>query len=151
MLLEFRFQNYKSFREETSFSMMAAPKQKGLDYSLFNIKKQGKDIKGPIMFQGGVAANKGIKQAFEEELKVDVLIPENFDVMGAIGAAILGKEKAGERGYTRFKGLDLYKRDYAVHGFECSGCSNLCEVLEIKEDDKTLARYGDKCGKWSYK
>ena len=46
MLLEFRFQNYKSFREETSFSMMAAPKQNGLDYSLFNIKKQGKDIKG---------------------------------------------------------------------------------------------------------
>lgn len=117
---------------------------------LSNVGK-GKDIKGPIMFQGGVAANKGIKQAFEEELKVDVLIPENFDVMGAIGAAILGKEKAGERGYTRFKGLDLYKRDYAVHGFECSGCSNLCEVLEIKEDDKTLARYGDKCGKWSYK
>ena len=46
MLLEFRFQNYKSFREETSFSMIAAPKQKGLDYSLFNIKKHGKDIKG---------------------------------------------------------------------------------------------------------
>ncbi len=46
MLLEFRFQNYKSFREETCFSMMAAPKQKGLDYSLFNIKKHGKDIKG---------------------------------------------------------------------------------------------------------
>lgn len=46
MLLEFRFQNYKSFREEASFSMMAAPKQKGLDYSLFNIKKHGKDIKG---------------------------------------------------------------------------------------------------------
>ena len=45
MLLVFRFQNYKSFHEETSFSMMAAPKQKGLDYSLFNIKKQGKDIK----------------------------------------------------------------------------------------------------------
>lgn len=46
MFLEFRFQNYKSFREESVFSMMAAPKQKGLDYSLFNIKKHGKDIKG---------------------------------------------------------------------------------------------------------
>ena len=46
MLLEFRFQNYKSFRDEAVFSMMAAPKQKGLDYSLFNIKKHGKDIKG---------------------------------------------------------------------------------------------------------
>ena len=28
MLLEFQFQNYKSFLEETTFSMMAAPKQK---------------------------------------------------------------------------------------------------------------------------
>ena len=46
MLLEFRFQNYKSFQEENSLNMMAAPKQKGLDYSLFNIKKHGKDIKG---------------------------------------------------------------------------------------------------------
>ena len=46
MLLDFRFRNYKSFREEISFSMMAAPKQKGLDYSLFNIKNHGKDIKG---------------------------------------------------------------------------------------------------------
>lgn len=46
MLLEFQFQNYKSFLEETTFSMMAAPKQKGLDYSLFNTKKHGKDIKG---------------------------------------------------------------------------------------------------------
>lgn len=45
MLLEFRFQNYKSFREETTFSMLAAPKQKGLDYSLFNIKKQGRNVK----------------------------------------------------------------------------------------------------------
>lgn len=45
MLLEFRFQNYKSFHEGTSFSMMAAPKQKGLDYSLFNIKNHGKGIK----------------------------------------------------------------------------------------------------------
>lgn len=116
---------------------------------LSNVGK-GKDIKGPIMFQGGVAANKGIKQAFEEELGLDVLIPENFDVMGAIGAAILGKEKARESGYSNFKGLDLYKRDYGVHGFECSDCSNHCEVLEIKEDNKTLAKYGDKCGKWSF-
>ena len=34
MLLEFKVKNYKSFLKDTSFSMMAAPKQKGLDYSL---------------------------------------------------------------------------------------------------------------------
>lgn len=46
MLLDFHFKNYKSFFEEASFSMMAASKQKELDYSLFNIKKHGKGIKG---------------------------------------------------------------------------------------------------------
>ena len=35
MLLEFKTKNYKSFTDEISFSMIAAPKQKGLDYSLF--------------------------------------------------------------------------------------------------------------------
>lgn len=45
MLLEFRFQNYKSFLDEATLSMTAAPKQKGLDYSLFIKKHKGKEIK----------------------------------------------------------------------------------------------------------
>lgn len=36
MLLEFRIRNYKSFKEETVFSLVPAPKQKGLDYSVFH-------------------------------------------------------------------------------------------------------------------
>lgn len=35
MLLEFKTENYKSFQDEISFSMIPAPKQKGLDYSVF--------------------------------------------------------------------------------------------------------------------
>lgn len=46
MLLEFKTKNYKSFAEETRFSMIAAPKQSGLDYSLVNEKVKGKMIKG---------------------------------------------------------------------------------------------------------
>lgn len=34
MLLTFKTKNYKSFKDETIFSMIAAPKQKGLDYSV---------------------------------------------------------------------------------------------------------------------
>jgi AAA15 family ATPase/GTPase len=34
MLLEFRASNYKSFKEQFTFSMVPAPKQKGLDYSI---------------------------------------------------------------------------------------------------------------------
>jgi len=34
MLLEFKTKNYKSFKEELVFSLVPAPKQKGLDYSI---------------------------------------------------------------------------------------------------------------------
>ena len=46
MLLEFRTKNYKSFVEEARFSMTAAPKQSGLDYSLMKVKVKDKNIKG---------------------------------------------------------------------------------------------------------
>lgn len=46
MLLEFKTKNYKSFVEDTKFSMVTAPKQKGLDYSLCKEKIKGKTIKG---------------------------------------------------------------------------------------------------------
>ena len=115
---------------------------------LSNIAK-GKSIKPPILFQGGVAANKGIQEAFGMELNEKIYIPTNFDVMGAIGAAILSKEEVQSNGHTKFKGIDMYKKDYKVHPIECDGCSNICEILEIREDQAILARYGDKCGKWS--
>lgn len=115
---------------------------------LSNIAK-GKSIYTPILFQGGVAANEGIREAFETELGEEIYISPNFDVMGAIGAAILSKEEAILNGHTKFKGIDIYKRNYTVNPIDCDGCSNICEILEIREDENILARYGDKCGKWS--
>ncbi|MCD8130352.1 MAG: ATP-binding protein [Lachnospiraceae bacterium] len=46
MLLQFRVKNYKSFVDETVFSMETAPKQKGLDYSLSKFKCGKRTIKG---------------------------------------------------------------------------------------------------------
>ena len=46
MLLEFKTKNYKSFVEEAKFSMTAAPKQSGLDYSLLNKNIKKTIIKG---------------------------------------------------------------------------------------------------------
>lgn len=45
MLLEFRTKNYKSFRDELVFSMVPAPKQKGLDYSILRQKIGNKEHK----------------------------------------------------------------------------------------------------------
>lgn len=46
MLVEFSTKNYKSFVDKAKFSMLAAPKQKGLDYSLCINKIKGNEIKG---------------------------------------------------------------------------------------------------------
>jgi predicted CoA-substrate-specific enzyme activase len=57
---------------------------------------RGKRFVGPIAFQGGVAANKGVARAFEELLELkpgELIIPEHFKVMGAIGAAMMASER----------------------------------------------------------
>lgn len=46
MLLEFRTKNYKSFKDELVFSLMPAPKQKGLDYSILEETLGKKVYKG---------------------------------------------------------------------------------------------------------
>lgn len=45
MLLEFQTENFKSFKDRIIFSMVPAPKQKGLDYSILNTKVGKKDCK----------------------------------------------------------------------------------------------------------
>lgn len=115
---------------------------------LNNVGK-GKEILEPILFQGGVAANAGIRKAFQETLAKEVNVLDNYDVMGAIGAAMLAKEAMKNKRKTNFKGMSIHDTNYKVNGFECNGCSNRCEIVEIKDEGKVLARYGDKCGKWS--
>jgi len=46
MLLKFKTKNYKSFKEELIFSMIPAPKQTGLDFSILNRKIGSKIYKG---------------------------------------------------------------------------------------------------------
>lgn len=114
---------------------------------LNNVGK-GKEILAPVVFQGGVAANVGIKAAFEKALGLEIIIPRYFSVMGAIGAAILAGEAVKKTGRTNFKGFDAGDFDYKAGSFECKGCSNLCEVIEIAHDGQVIARWGDRCGKW---
>ncbi len=47
---------------------------------LANLGK-GKKLESPVVFQGGVAANIGIIQAFERALDTKIVIPKNYDVM----------------------------------------------------------------------
>ena len=52
---------------------------------------KGKHFATPVSFQGGVAANKGLVRAFTEVLESgegDLIIPEHFATMGALGAVL---------------------------------------------------------------
>ena len=115
---------------------------------LNNLAK-GKELAGPIIFQGGVAANIGLKRAFEEALGKEIIIPKYHHVMGAIGSAILAKELVEECGsQTNFKGFETSEIAYSTKSFDCGGCSNNCEVIRIVTGKKTLACWGGRCGKW---
>lgn len=115
---------------------------------LNNVGK-GKEILEPAVFQGGVAANSGMKRAFEKALGFSVVVPPHYDVMGAVGAGLLAREHASRGMPTRFKGFKVADIEFRAGGFECDGCPNLCEVVEIYEESKVIARWGDRCGRWS--
>ena len=110
---------------------------------------RGKEILSPIVFQGGVAANRGIQRALERELEVSLVIPEHFDVMGAIGAAKLVKKAKPSK--TQFRGFDLPRKSCSTRGFDCEECGNQCEVIQLLVDHEVVACWGDLCERYRQK
>ncbi|HIE09404.1 MAG TPA: 2-hydroxyglutaryl-CoA dehydratase, partial [Armatimonadetes bacterium] len=118
---------------------------------LNNLAK-GKKLEPPIVFQGGVAANIGVKSAFEAILGHEVIVPEHHKVMGAIGAAMLAKEFMARRDgrRSRFRGFEVATANYEPRSFICTDCANNCEVVEIYMNGRLVGRWGCRCCKWSH-
>lgn len=114
---------------------------------LNNLAK-GKSLREPVVFQGGVAANAGIKKAFETALGLEIVVPPEYGVMGAYGAALLARAEVKDR-TTTFFGLGISEKLHSSCSFYCRDCANTCEVVELSCEDSVLARWGDRCGKWS--
>ncbi|MFZ5353194.1 MAG: acyl-CoA dehydratase activase [Bacillota bacterium] len=111
---------------------------------------RGKKLEPPFVFQGGVAANAGIRAAFEKEIGHEVIIPEYYNVMGAIGSAILAREYVEkDRKRSSFRGIEGIYCDFHPTSFNCDSCDNCCEVIKVNLNNKTVAMWGDRCGKWT--
>jgi len=90
----------------------------GLCYALArNFKSnigKGKVFVKPISFQGGVAANAGMRRAFLDVLELsdgELIIPKYFTSMGAIGAVLITQEsKEVRKGWKGLSGLYQYNR-----------------------------------------
>jgi len=108
----------------------------------------GKEIRTPILFQGGVAFNEAIVKAFNEELETEVIVPPNHEVMGAIGAALLVHEEMSEGKKSKFTGFGVSETKYTTSSFECNSCPNLCEIAQLSINGKVLARWGGRCDLW---
>ena len=91
-----------------------------------------------------MAGNQGMVRAFEEALQSEkILVPDHYEVMGAIsGIALLARDYRQEQVPTRFKGFDLTRVHYHFNSFECTGCSNGCEVFSFETDQRSAHLLG---------
>jgi len=116
-------------------------KSVALNY-LNNVGK-GKKIESPIIFQGGVSKNIGVKRAFEELLNTEIITSEYGHLMGAIGIALLAY-KSNKRILFDFS----YKLDeFETKGIPCNRCPNHCEIISVRRNNKIIDSWGNRCDK----
>ena len=115
---------------------------KSIVLNYLNNVGKGKKIKAPIVFQGGVSKNVGVVKYFKEILNEDIIVDPNSHLMGAIGIAILSKNKN-----NKIYDLNIKNVKFETKGMECNRCPNNCEILKIYKDDKLIDAYGSKCNR----
>lgn len=116
---------------------------KSIVLNYLNNVGKGKKIKGPIVFQGGVSKNKGVVKYFKDVIGEDIIVDENGHLMGAIGIAILSKNKKDKKTYS----LEMNDVKFQTLGIECNKCSNNCELLKIYKNNQLIETIGSMCGK----
>ena len=121
----------------------------GLAYSValnyLNRVVRGRKIGNVIYFQGGTAYNDSVAAAFSVILKKPIVVPPFNGVIGAIGAALLARDRMRRtHGTTRFRGFDLTHVKFTCRDFVCRACSNDCEMKEFLIDGEK-SYWGDQC------
>jgi predicted CoA-substrate-specific enzyme activase len=107
-----------------------------------------------IFFQGGTAFNKGVVAAFEAVTGKTITVPPHHEVTGAIGVAILAKRYMDQQPpetKSKFRGFDVTQRKYEIRSFECTHCSNNCEINEVIMDGSDPLYYGSRCDRYNVK
>ncbi|MFV9510587.1 acyl-CoA dehydratase activase [Tepidibacillus sp. LV47] len=113
-----------------------------------NVVKEQK-LKEPILFQGGVAFNKGVIDAFERQLETKVIVPPHHDIMGAIGMAVIVRDEKLKAGNGSSFKEDFFTREFDSQVRFCHGCHNACELSQpierIGDQVTILDTLGGRC------
>jgi predicted CoA-substrate-specific enzyme activase len=100
-----------------------------------------------IFFQGGTSFNQGVAAAFNCKLGREVTVPDNADVTGAVGAALIARDRRTWDS-SSFVGFDLSKRQYIINSFECRYCANRCEIRKVTVENGQPFFYGSRCERY---
>ena len=117
----------------------------GLCYSvcnnyLSNVAK-GKKIEEPIIFQGGVSKNIGVQKAFKDIIGKDIIVDKFGHLMGAYGVSILALKSKERREFT----FSVTDDDFETKGITCNKCGNNCEIVLVKQNNKLIDAWGNRC------
>jgi predicted CoA-substrate-specific enzyme activase len=121
----------------------------GLAYSValnyLNRVVRGRKIGKVIFFQGGTAYNDAVAAAFSQILHKQIIVPPHNGVMGAIGAALIARDRMQTSATrSKFRGYDLGRVEFTSRDFVCHACSNYCDIKEFTiEGERTY--WGDQC------
>jgi predicted CoA-substrate-specific enzyme activase len=97
-----------------------------------------------VFFQGATAKNRALVAAFEQKLKKPIHVSKFCHLAGALGVALaLVDRRVAE---TRFRGLDLCKKQIPIRSEVCELCTNHCKISIARVDDQPVA-YGFLCGR----
>ncbi len=114
---------------------------KSVAQNYLNNVGKGKKIKGPVIFQGGVSKNIGVKKAFEEEIGMEVIVDENGHLMGALGVAILASKKPFDKKFN----FSITEDTFETKGIECHKCPNHCEIICVRKNKELIDAWGNRC------
>mgnify|MGYP001629831063 CR=1 FL=1 len=105
-----------------------------------------KELGEHIVVQGGTFLNDAVLRAFEREVGVEVVRPSIAGLMGAYGAALYAKARAGERS-TVLTLERLQNFTHTVSVTTCNGCTNHCKLTINRFADGGRYISGNKCEK----
>src|SRR5208282_6595131 len=94
----------------------------------------GRAVVPPVAFIGGVAMNEGVRNALREAFKLkdaDLIIPEHYAWLGAMGAAMLESEEFRKRSFKRIH--QLRQHEAARKNFACTEPLSMENVLLLRD------------------
>lgn len=108
-----------------------------------SVEELGKNI----VVQGGTFLNDAVLRCFEREIGRNVIRPAISGLMGAFGAALYAKERAGEakNQLISLEGLEHFS--YTSKNIRCGGCTANCLLNVIRFSDGGKFISGNRCEK----